>query len=137
MSEDSETSHKELRAEPEASTLPPMKKIGFAVALLGVFMSALDSRILIVSIPTIAADLSADTATVVWMSVGYQLVLTIFLSSAGRMGDLYGRKRMFDYGFLLFIVGSTLSALAQNGLQLAVFRVIQGTGGALRNKAQV
>ena len=126
-----ETSRKEPRAKSNVSTIPVMKRIGFAVAFMGVFMSALDSRILIVSIPTIVADLSADTATVVWVSVSYQLVLTIFLSSAGRIGDLYGRKRIFDYGFLLFIVGSALSALAQNGLQLASFRVVQGLGGAI------
>ncbi len=103
----------------------------WSVTMVGSLMSSIDSTIVVLAILPIAEDLHTDYITMVWVVVAYLLVNTALVLSLGRMGDLYGRKRMYNAGFVVFIIGSALSGLAPNGLSLVIFRGIQGIGAAM------
>ena len=65
------------------------------------------------------------------MVAGYTLAMTIFLVALGRIGDMFGRVRLFNLGFAVFTIFSAFCGLSQNGSQLVVFRLVQGIGAAL------
>ena len=103
----------------------------FSVTSVGAMMSAVDSTIVILALLPIAVDLNTDFVTVVWVVISYLLVNTALVLSLGRIADMYGRKRMYNIGFVVFTVGSVLSGLAPNGATLVGFRALQGMGAAL------
>ncbi len=94
-------------------------------------MSSLDGSIINIALPAIASDLKIGFEMVLWVPVGYLLVLTIFLIIFGRLADIKGRKRLFNLGFAIFTVGSALCGISQSGVQLLLSRILQGIGGAL------
>ncbi|HKV89587.1 MAG TPA: MFS transporter [Thermoplasmata archaeon] len=102
-----------------------------AVVCVGSLMGAIDSTVLIIAFPAIARDLSASLAEMVWAIMIYTLMGTALVLSLGRVADMKGRKRMYNAGFVVFILGSALCGLAPDGLSLVVFRGVQGIGGAL------
>ena len=61
------------------------------------------------------------------MVIGYLLVITLLATQVGRLGDMFGRVRMYEAGFLVFIIGSRACALAWNGASMIGFRVLQGS----------
>ncbi len=67
----------------------------------------------------------------VWVIISFLLVITLLATQVGRLGDMFGRVRMYETGFAVFVLGSLLCALAWNELSIIVFRVVQGIGGAL------
>jgi EmrB/QacA subfamily drug resistance transporter len=101
------------------------------VVSVGSLMGAIDSTVLIIAFPSIARDLSASLAEMVWAIMIYLLMGTALVVSLGRISDMKGRKRMYNAGFVVFVVGSALCGLATDGLQLVVFRGLQGIGGAM------
>ena len=109
---------------------------------LGVFMALLDSSIVIISLPAIFRGIHLDPLQpanigyLLWMLMGYLVVTAVLVVSFGRLGDIYGRVRMYNAGFLVFTAGSALLALtpmngAAGALWLIGWRIIQGIGGAL------
>lgn len=94
-------------------------------------MAGLDTRIVLIGLPTIAQSLGTDLETLLWVTQGYQIAITIGLLFLGRFTDMFGRVKIYNIGFAIFTVGSGLCALAQTGEQLIVFRIIQGFGGAM------
>jgi len=102
-----------------------------SVTTVGVFMAGLDTRIVLIGLPTIAESLRADLETLLWVTQGYQIAITIGLLFLGRFSDIFGRVKIYNLGFAVFTVGSGLCLLAQTGPQLVIFRVIQGVGGAM------
>lgn len=94
-------------------------------------MVSIDSTIVILALLPIASDLRTDYLTMIWVIVIYLLLNTALVLSLGRMGDMYGRKRMYNTGFVIFTIGSGLSGLALNGIMLVLFRAFQGVGAAL------
>ena len=102
-----------------------------SVTTVGIFMAGLDTRIVLIGLPTIAESLRADLETVLWVTQGYQIALTIGLLFLGRFTDMFGRVKIYSLGFAIFTVGSGLCVFAQTGEQLIIFRVIQGMGGAM------
>jgi EmrB/QacA subfamily drug resistance transporter len=94
-------------------------------------MSGLDTRIVLIGLPTIAESLRADLETLLWVTQGYQIAITIGLLCLGRFTDIFGRVKIYNLGFAIFTVGSGLCVFAQTGEQLIIFRVIQGMGGAM------
>ena len=102
-----------------------------AVTIVGGFMGSLDSSIVIIALPTLLHDLNASLVEGVWMVAGYTLAMTIFLVALGRVGDMFGRVKLYNLGFAVFTVFSALCGLSQNGSQLVVFRLAQGIGAAL------
>lgn len=94
-------------------------------------MAILDSNIVLIALPTITADLHASPFEAVWIIMGYVLVTASLLMSFGRLSDIFGRVRLYNIGFALFTLGSALCSIAPDGSSLVLFRLVQGTGGAL------
>jgi len=94
-------------------------------------MAGLDTRIVLIGLPTIAESLQADLETVLWVTQGYQIAITIGLLFLGRFSDMFGRVKIYSLGFATFTLGSGLCVFAQTGEQLIIFRIIQGIGGAM------
>lgn len=98
---------------------------------VGAFMAILDSNIVLIALPTISSDLHASPFDAVWIIMGYILVTASLLLTFGRLSDIFGRVRLYNLGFALFTIGSALCSLAPNGTALVLFRLVQGSGGAL------
>jgi EmrB/QacA subfamily drug resistance transporter len=98
---------------------------------VGTFLNVLDNSMLNVSLPTITRELGTDVATVQWVATAYLLVISSLLLTGGRLADVYGRRRVYLTGTVLFIVASTLAGLVTGVGQLIGLRVVQGIGSAL------
>jgi EmrB/QacA subfamily drug resistance transporter len=100
----------------------------FLAIMLGMLMAALDQTIVATALPTIVADLG-DAGHQSWVVTSYLLASTIITALAGRLGDLFGRKRVFQAAVTLFIVGSALCGISQSMAMLVGARALQGLGG--------
>jgi EmrB/QacA subfamily drug resistance transporter len=107
------------------------KWVALSVTCLGTFMANLDLTIVVIGLPTILQQLHATLVHGIWIITGYTLMMTILLVLLGRLADLYGRVRLYNFGFAIFTVGSLLCALSKTGAELVVFRFLQGAGAAL------
>jgi len=118
---------------PSDVSADPVERTGLAllVIVVGVLITAVDTTIVILALPEIQRTLHVGLASVVWVIIGYLLVITVLATQVGRLGDMYGRVRMYELGFVVFIVGSVLCALSWNEASIIVFRLVQGVGGAL------
>jgi EmrB/QacA subfamily drug resistance transporter len=101
------------------------------VMVLGGVMSYFDATIVNVGIETLTATFSASLGTISWVATGYLLAVAVAIPLAGWSVSRYGAKRMWLIGLTLFLVGSTLCALAWDTGSLIGFRVLQGFGGGL------
>lgn len=107
----------------------PWSAVG--VVLLGAFMAILDSFIVIVAGPSIQADLKTGDGQLQWILAGYQLTYALLLITGGRLGDVYGRRRVFLLGMAVFTAASVLCALAVSAPMLITARLVQGVGAGL------
>ena len=98
---------------------------------VGVLMAGIDSRIVIVGLPQVAAGIHADAEQAIWITQAYVLGSTVALLLIGRVADVLGRVKMYTSGFAVFTVGSLLTSLAVDPTQVIIFRVIQGLGSAI------
>ncbi|MDA8296350.1 MAG: MFS transporter [Actinomycetota bacterium] len=105
--------------------------LALAVIVIGTLIAAVDTTIVVLALPKIQASLHAGLASLTWVIIGYLLVITLLAIQVGRLGDMFGRVRMYEAGFLVFVVGSALCALSFNVASMIAFRAIQGIGGAL------
>lgn len=95
--------------------------------MLGMFLGALDQTIVSTSIRTIADDLSGLSLQA-WVTTSYLITATITTPIYGKLGDNYGRKKLFMFAITVFILGSALCSFATSMYQLAAFRAVQGLG---------
>ena len=95
--------------------------------MMGMFLGALDQTIVSTAIRTIADDLRGLSVQA-WVTTAYLITSTIATPIYGRLGDLYGRKKLFMFAITVFIAGSALCSFATSMYMLAVFRAIQGIG---------
>lgn len=100
-------------------------------ALLGTFFSGTATRIVAISMPTVAQSLGTDLLGISWALLSYQLSNIGLSVVFGRISDLWGREKMFALGFVVFATSSLLCGLSQTVLQLILARFIQGVGGAM------
>ncbi|HEU0169622.1 MAG TPA: MFS transporter [Chloroflexota bacterium] len=98
---------------------------------IAVFMTSLDNSILTISLPDILRSLNASVVEIMWVVMGYSLVITSLLLPFGRLADMKGRVRLFNIGLVLFTVASMMCGLSQSGMQLVMARFIQGIGAAM------
>lgn len=100
------------------------------VTTVGVLMSGIDSRIVVIGIPQVAAALGADAEQAIWFTQAYIFGSTVSLLAIGRVSDMMGRVKIYTVGFSAFTVGSLLTSLSPSPTFVIVFRVLQGIGAA-------
>lgn len=93
-------------------------------------MASLDRNIIVIALPSIASELHTSLITLVWIAIGYWVVTASVLLTFGRLADMFGRVKLYNIGFALFTIGSTLCCVSQTGEQLILFRVVQALGAA-------
>src|SRR5690349_13506984 len=103
------------------------------VLCLGVLMIVLDTTIVNVALPSIRADLGYSETSLVWVVNAYLLTFGGFLLLGGRLGDLYGHRRLFLIGITLFTLAPMACGMASSQERLIVARAVQGIGGAVVN----
>ncbi|WP_367295728.1 MFS transporter [Levilactobacillus yonginensis] len=101
------------------------------VILMSYFMILLDNSIIFTGTVKIARDLALNQATLSWVSSAYSLTFGGFLLLGGRAGDLFGRRRVFQVGLLIFGLGSLLVGMAVNAPMIIAARAFQGIGSAI------
>jgi EmrB/QacA subfamily drug resistance transporter len=108
------------------------KWLPLVVMALALFIVVLDTTIINVSIKAIINDLHSNIKAVQWVITGYALVLAAFTITGGRLGDIFGRKKMFIIGAVVFGIGSLLASQAHSATQLFLFvSIIEGLGASL------
>jgi EmrB/QacA subfamily drug resistance transporter len=95
------------------------------------FMIMLDNTVVNVALPSIQRDLNASISGLEWTINGYTLSFAVLLATGGRLGDIFGRRRMFLAGVVIFALSSATAGLAANSTDLVISRVVQGVGAAL------
>src|SRR5579883_2985398 len=126
-----ETSSQEVGAPVERDGY---KWVALSVTTVGALLASIQGSALLIALPNILTELQASFLTIMWVLLGYLLITTVLTPIIGRLADMWGRKRLYNGGFLVFGLGSLLSGLALpqfHGADLIVGRVIQGVGGAL------
>src|SRR6476620_11681737 len=111
--------------------------LGWALVLISIaqLMVVLDATIANIALPYIGQDLQISQANMSWIVTGYALAFGGLLLLGGRLGDLYGRRRIFMTGLTIFAIASLLGGLAQNETLLLGARGLQGLGAALASPA--
>ena len=106
------------------------RSLGMIVVMTGVLITAVDTTIVVLALPAIERELHVALSSVIWVVIGYLLVITLLATQVGRLGDMFGRVRMYEAGFAVFVIGSVLCALAWNEGAIIGFRIVQAVGGA-------
>ena len=109
----------------------PHKTSTLVAVCLGTFMLIIDILIVVVALPSIRGSLHTSFSDVQWTIDAYSLSLAALLLPAGSLADILGRRRVFAVGLLIFTIGSLLCGIAGSGLELIIFRALQGIGGAI------
>ena len=105
-----------------------------SVTTVGALLASMQGSALLIALPNIMGELHASFFTIMWVLMGYLLITTVLTPIVGRLADMWGRKRLYNSGFAVFVFGSLVAGLAQpqfHGADLIVGRLIQGVGGAL------
>ncbi|HEY6015504.1 MAG TPA: DHA2 family efflux MFS transporter permease subunit [Gaiellaceae bacterium] len=113
------------------TTTPRTRWLALIVLCLGDLMIVLDTTIVNVALPSIRADLGFSATSLAWVVNAYLLTFGGFLLLGGRLGDLYGHRRLFVGGIALFTVASLACGLAGSQAVLIAARAVQGVGGAV------
>ncbi|WP_408896265.1 MFS transporter [Nocardioides sp. R1-1] len=123
----------ETTSSADAEVTTPTKHAGLALVLIltAQLMVVLDATIANIALPYIGADLSISQANLTWIVTGYALAFGGLLLLGGRLGDLYGRRRLFMLGLATFAVASLLGGLATSEGLLLASRALQGIGAAM------
>ncbi|HWI73089.1 MAG TPA: MFS transporter, partial [Baekduia sp.] len=121
-------------ASPATATEAPayrLRWICLAVVLVAEIMDLLDSTVITIAAPTVRSELGGSASTMQWWAAGYTLAFGVFMIVGGRLGDVFGRKRVFVVGIVGFTLASAACALATSPDVLIATRVLQGGFGAL------
>ena len=116
-----------LRPEPNQLS----QRLTLLAACLIQFLGTLDYYAVNLAIPRMASDLNASTTSLQWLISGYQIVLGAFMIAAGRLGDIWGRRRVLLVGVLLFGASSLACGFASTPAPLIMLRLLQGLGTAI------
>src|SRR5258708_20042555 len=109
-----------------------LKWLPLLVMSLALTIIILDTTILNVTLRTIISDLHTDIQSIQWVITAYALMLAAFTITGGRLGDLFGRKKMFVLGAIIFAIGSFMTSIAPSvGFIILGEAIIEGIGAAL------
>jgi EmrB/QacA subfamily drug resistance transporter len=114
----------------DAPAQAPHKNWTLLAVCLGTFMLLIDITIVVVALPNIRSSLHTSFSDVQWTVDAYSLSLAALLLPTGSLADIIGRRRVFALGLGIFTLGSLLCGLSTSGLELIIWRVVQGIGGA-------
>src|SRR6185295_4201192 len=128
----------EASASAPADSFGPMPKIDehnrpwwtLAGTCAGLFLLMLDSTVVALALPSIRHHVGATAEGLQWVMNGYLLAITVFVVTAGRLGDMFGRKRLFIAGTAVFALGSAVAGAAGDEHVLILGRLLQGIGAA-------
>lgn len=107
------------------------KPLVLIISILASIVVLLDSNVVSIAMPAIVRDLGGGLALQQWVNDAYLITLGTLILAAGSLSDIFGRKRILQYGLVGFLVTSLLCAAAPNGLILSIMRALQGIAGAL------
>src|ERR1700712_270320 len=118
------------------------KWIALSNTTLGILLATVNQSIVIISLPAIFRGIGLDplapgnTSYLLWMLMGYLLVSAVLVVTLGRLGDMLGRGKIYNLGFIIFTISSILLSIepfqgGRGALWLIGFRVVQGVGGAM------
>src|SRR5919198_2998828 len=96
----------------------------------GMLLATINSGTLIIALPDLERSLGTSLLQLVWVILAYMIASTVLVVTLGRLSDLFGRKRAYVGGFLLFSLASLGAGFAGDGTQLILWRILQGIGGA-------
>jgi EmrB/QacA subfamily drug resistance transporter len=105
--------------------------LAVAAVCVGALMSQLDASIVTVALPSLEGSFHASVSSVTWVGLSYLVVLVGTVTAVGRFADMRGRKLLYVYGFVLFVLASVLCGLAPNLAALCGFRALQALGAAM------
>ena len=88
------------------------------VVVLGTLMASVDTTIVLLAFPTIAGDLHAGLAAIIWVILIYLLLTAVLTTQFGRIGDMIGRNRAYNFGFVVFTIGSALCGFSASATDL-------------------
>ncbi|MFG2877623.1 MFS transporter [Streptomyces sp. NPDC048337] len=122
-----------VREEPAAPTPPADRRrwLALAIVMTAAFMDLVDVTIVNIAIPSMRENFGASTSAVQWITAGYALAFAAGLITGGRLGDIYGRKRLFLVGVAGFTAASLLCGIAANPSMLVASRILQGGMAAM------
>src|ERR1044071_5900498 len=109
----------------------PQRALVPLIVAAALFMENLDSTVLATSLPAIAKDIGSDPISLKLALTSYLLSLAVFIPASGWMADRYGARTIFRGAIAVFTVASVLCGLSEDLVQLTLFRILQGVGGAM------
>src|ERR687884_1398782 len=95
---------------------------------LGMLLATVNSGTLIIALPDLERSLHTTLLQLVWVILAYMIASTVLVLGAGRLADLFGRKKAFVLGFLVFALASLGAGFATSGTELIAWRIVQGIG---------
>src|SRR6266542_335200 len=97
---------------------------------LGMLLATINSGTLIIALPDLERELHTSLLQLVWVILAYMIASTVLVLTAGRLSDLFGRKRAYVAGFVVFALASLGAGFSASGTELILWRIVQGIGGA-------
>lgn len=110
---------------------PVNKNAALFVATLSAFFTPFMASSINIALPVIAKEFSMDAILLSWIATSYLLAAAMFLVPFGKIADIYGRKKIFTWGIIIYTIASFLTAISASSFQLIGSRIIQGIGGAM------
>ncbi len=107
------------------------KRFVMAAVAMGIFLATVDGSIVNVALPTLVEALDTNFATIQWVVLAYLLTLATLLLAIGRLADIYGKKRLYNTGFVVFTLFSVACGLASSAYMLIAMRVLQAVGASM------
>jgi EmrB/QacA subfamily drug resistance transporter len=121
----------EPRRPPSIRERPRAYWLAVAAVCVGALMGQLDASIVTVALPTLQRSFHSSVGSVTWVGLSYLLVLVATVTAVGRFADMWGRKLLYVYGFVIFTAASALCGLAPDLAALCAFRALQAVGAAM------
>src|SRR5919202_1884469 len=109
---------------------PHYKWWALSCTSLGMLVATINSGTLIIALPDLERALNTSLLQLVWVILVYMIASTVLVLTAGRLSDLFGRKRAYVLGFAVFAAASLGARFAADGTELILWRIVQGIGGA-------
>ncbi len=110
---------------------PLNKNVVLGILVLATMMVGVDSTVVLLAFPTIVNELNSNFLSIIWVILAYLLIVTVCTTQLGRIGDIFGRARIFNFGFIIFTASSFACGLALSDTFLIGSRVFQAIGGAM------